>query len=191
MRANFIHIEPMARGILEAGIHGDFAEFGVWHGTTFIPLAELARQNDRTIHAVDSFQGMAKETDRDGNRFRKGALSVGGSEVFRRLAHPFPNIEIHEGFIPVVLAELNDVEFAFVHLDVDQYSPTADSLAFVWERMVDGGILICHDWFRNDDTLAAGAILDWMNRAEVSPLGECSMSHHIWFRKQGQSGGRV
>jgi len=182
MRANFIHIEPMARAVIEFSTPGDFAEFGVWHGTTFIPLAELARQDGRAIHAVDSFAGMAKETARDANRYREGALSVGGSATFRSLAKPFPNIEIHEGFVPSILDELADTTFAFVHLDLDQYAPTLDALRFLWPRMADGGVVICHDWFRGKDVLAAGAIVDWMNESGVSPAGECSMSQHIWFR---------
>jgi O-methyltransferase len=182
MRANFIHIEPMLREVLRCGVPGDLAEFGVWHGTTFMPMAELARVDGRVIHAVDSFCGMAQETSRDGDNYKRGALSVGGSKVFRHLAAPFGDtVKIHEGFVPDILAELEDVQFAFVHLDLDQYQPTLDALRFLWPRMSPGGVLICHDWKRGASTLAAGAIADWMTETGAVLAGERKESLHGWF----------
>jgi O-methyltransferase len=182
MRANFIHIEPFLRSVLDSGIQGDIAEFGVWHGTTFMPMAELARINNRTIHAVDSFAGMAQETARDDGRYLKGSLNVGGSAVFRELTKPFKNVQIHQGYIPEILSELDSIRFAFVHLDVDQYQPTLDSLRFLWPRMNKGGVLICHDWFADSKVLAAGAILDWMKDNNIDLTGELP-SNHCWFIK--------
>jgi hypothetical protein len=39
-----------------------------------------------------------------------------------------------------------DITFSFVHLDVDLYQPTHDSLAFFYPRMVTGGIIVCDDY---------------------------------------------
>jgi O-methyltransferase len=168
MRANFIHIEALLRSVLDTKIPGDIAELGVWHGTTFMPMAELARQDGRRIHAVDSFEGMAQETDRDGDRFRKGALSVGGSDVFRCLAKPYGE---------------TITQFAFVHLDIDQYASTLDALRFLWPRISPGGVLVCHDWWPEENTLAAGAISDWMAEENIMMAGESRYSQHGWFIK--------
>ncbi len=184
VRANYIHLDHLLRSVLAAPVLGDLAEFGVWHGTTFMPMCELASQHGRTIHAVDSFEGMDAETKRDAGQYRKGELSVGGSAVFRMLTKPYgKTVQIHEGFVPSVLSELDSCRFAFVHLDLDQYAPTRSALAFLWPRMNPGGVLICHDWFRDRDILAAGAMADWMQSTGLTLAGESPNTGHGWFVK--------
>lgn len=182
MRANFIHIEELLRGVID--LEGDIAEFGVWYGTTFMPMAELARLKGRTIHAVDSFIGFAERTDRDGDRFyAKGKLSANGTRTFKTLTRPFNNVVIHEGFVPDILKEMANISFSFVHLDLDQYAPTIESLKFLWGRMVSGGVIACHDWNCDSDMYAAGAIKDWMEYAGVGYPVEQEYSSHCWFTK--------
>jgi len=183
MRANFVHIERLVRDVLLRGVSGDMAEFGVWYGTTFLPIAELARDNGRMIHAVDSFIGMAKETERDGGHYLEGSHSVGGSKMFRELVRTHHNVSVHEGFIPAVLSQLDGARFCFVHIDLDQYKPTLETLRFVWPRMELGGIVACHDWFGNSNLLAAGAIADWMKESGVALAGEQTRTQHCWFIK--------
>jgi len=185
MRASFEHIYDLA--VAREDVPGDFAELGVWQGTTFLPLADLARTFGKTIHAVDSFQGCPAPTPRDfapdgGCQFGKGALSVGGSKLFRDLMRHHHNVRIHEGWIPEILHDIpDDVRFAFVHLDLDQFDPTEAALAWLWPRMSPGGILVCHDWFDDREHLAAGAIRQWMAHTGVQPAGTLP-SEHIWFR---------
>ena len=38
------------------------------------------------------------------------------------------------------------MKFSFVHIDVDLYEPTHDSLSFFYERLVPGGIIVCDDY---------------------------------------------
>ena len=38
------------------------------------------------------------------------------------------------------------MKFCFVHLDVDLYQPTLDSLTFFYEKMIQGGIILCDDY---------------------------------------------
>ena len=184
MRANYLHIEALARAVLSRRVIGDWAEFGVWRATTFMPLAELARRNGRRIHAVDSFRGLGPTTERDGGEYQAGCLDVGGSAVFRDLAAPFgATILIHEGWVPDVLGELAEVRFGFVHLDLDQYAPTLASLKFLWPRLAPGGCVVCHDWEPEGRTLAAGAIADWAAGAGVPYTGTAPDSGHCWFEK--------
>lgn len=183
MRANYLHLHDLVHAALAEGVQGILAEFGVWHGTTFLPLAEVARRHGRTIHAIDSFQGMDQETDRDGGKYRRGQLSVGGSATFRLLVKPYgPTVQVHEGWVPQILDTLpTDERFAFVHLDLDQYRPTRLALDWLWPRMAPGGVLVCHDWIPHRDHLAAGAIAEWMAATQVPAVAELE-SHHIVFR---------
>ena len=186
MRANFLHIQSLIDRALSdfpRPVAGDLAEFGVWYGTTFLPMAEVARQHGRRIHAVDSFRGMAPNGPRDDGEYPEGDLSVHGSGIFRELVAPYgPTVVVHEGFIPAVLDELEDVRFAFAHIDLDQYEPTLAALRFVWHRMEDDGIVAVHDWYPESDRLATAAIKDWMAEAGERVVGT-TLGRHAWFRK--------
>ena len=66
-------------------------------------------------------------------------------EVTLALA-PFPNTVLLPGWIPERFAEVRDKTFCFVHIDVDLYQPTKDSIAFFYPRMQPGGIILCDDY---------------------------------------------
>ena len=55
-------------------------------------------------------------------------------------------IHFYRGWIPERFAEVADRRFAFVHIDVDLYQPTLDSVAFFYQRLVPGGIIVCDDY---------------------------------------------
>ena len=37
-------------------------------------------------------------------------------------------------------------KFALIHIDLDLYEPTRNALEFGWEKLSDGGSLICDDY---------------------------------------------
>ena len=187
LRATYEHLAPLVAEV--AGIPGDFAEFGVWRGTTFVPLAEAAALEGRACHAVDSFQGFAEPTDRDFDdagecRYRLGGLSTGGSQAFRTLVAGLLNVVIHEGFIPAVLhACENRRGFAFIHIDLDQYEPTLHALRWAWLRTRPGGIVCCHDYLIGRTYLATAACNDWMVETGLAWTGYNPVSRHVWWRR--------
>ena len=184
IRASYVHMHDLCVTALDSTRHGDIAEFGVWRGHTFMPLAEQARRYGRVAHAVDSFVGMAPPTDRDGKEYPKGTLSVGGSAAFRDNVSQYGQyVEVWEGFVPQILDGMGGLRFAFAHVDLDQYQPTMDVLKWLWSRMVDGGVVICHDWQPGKAILASAAIEDWMRETGVALAGQSSYSCHGWFRK--------
>lgn len=192
MRADWSHIQELVERCAE--IPGDFAELGVWQGTTFLPLARRAATLGKRAHAVDSFQGCGRPTERDRDpngmlEYGFGALSVGGSRLFRQLVEPLPNVRIWEGYIPEVFTVM-DAEvraLAFVHLDLDHYAPTAASLRWCWERMTPGGILCAHDYFPGMDWLASGAVIDWLQEIGLDGRGPDVVgilpSAHFWIKR--------
>jgi hypothetical protein len=50
---------------------------------------------------------------------------------------------------------VKDKRFSFVHVDVDLYQPTLDSMEFFCPRLNNGGILLCDDYV---SSLCPGAI---------------------------------
>lgn len=53
---------------------------------------------------------------------------------------------IHKGWIPERFKDVEDMKFSFLHVDVDLYDPTIDSLKFFYDRMTTGGIIMCDDY---------------------------------------------
>ena len=43
-------------------------------------------------------------------------------------------------------SQLNNAKFSFVHLDVDLYESTKESINFFSPRMIRGGIIVVHDY---------------------------------------------
>lgn len=58
----------------------------------------------------------------------------------------FNNVNFYKGWIPDRFAEVADRQFSFLHIDVDLYEPTRDSIAFFYPRMTAGGVIVCDDY---------------------------------------------
>lgn len=122
---------------------GEIAEVGVFRGGSAKLLAETSR---KPIHLFDTFEGLPDLTREDRpDQFRKGDYSASLENVTSYLA-AYPNVKLYKGFFPATAGPVADRRFSFVHLDVDLYRPTLDSLAFFYPRMTRGGILIGHDY---------------------------------------------
>lgn len=132
---------------LAAALPGEMAEVGCYTGATAWFLAERLAQANKghTLHLFDSFTGLSKPGDRDGDYWKEGALSASEDIVRQNLA-PFPFVHLHAGWVPDRFAEVAEKRFSLVHIDVDLYQPTRDSAAFFYERLVPGGLMICDDY---------------------------------------------
>ena len=142
---------------------GPRIEFGVFRGDTL----RLMLDHPGPTIGVDSFAGMAPPGAKDikdgWNPYPQGRLAAPPPAL--------PGATLIKGYVPAVLQRVPAGPYAFAHLDMDHYGPTRAALAWLWDRMLPGGILICDDWFADRDWLAAGAINDW---ARLVPLtGTC------------------
>ena len=128
-------------------VPGDTAECGVFHGAMSYMICAFTEQAGlaRTHHAFDSFEGLSEPGALDGRHWRKHDLNVDLASVQRRLAR-FSRVRYHKGWIPDRFPDVETLSFSFVHLDVDLYEPTRDSIAFFYPRLSPGGILVCDDY---------------------------------------------
>jgi O-methyltransferase len=55
-------------------------------------------------------------------------------------------VDIYKGWIPDRFHEVADRRFCFVHIDVDLYQPSLDSIAFFYPRMEPGAIIVLDDY---------------------------------------------
>lgn len=119
------------------------AECGVYLGVTSWFICE--NSDGRQHFGFDSFSGLSKPGSHDGDYWTLGDLSVAASIATGRLAR-FPNATLLDGWIPDRFAEVSDQSFSFVHIDVDLYRPTLDSLEFFYPRLVPGGVIVLDDY---------------------------------------------
>ncbi len=130
-------------------IPGDTAECGVYEGAgsyLICKINSLNRSFCRTHYLFDSFEGLSKPHESDGVYWTEGDLYSPLEILKKNLSEFSENIEIYEGWIPQRFKDVEEKKFCFVHIDVDLYAPTLDSMIFFYQRMNEGGIIICDDY---------------------------------------------
>jgi O-methyltransferase len=132
---------------LVEGIEGDTAECGIYKGTTSWLICNSNKSSRITRHhfAFDSFCGLSEPRKEDGNHWKKGDLSCPLENAKINLSE-FENVHFMQGWIPERFAEVAHRKFAFVHIDVDLYEPTLNSIEFFYPRISPGGIILCDDY---------------------------------------------
>jgi hypothetical protein len=128
---------------LAQSVPGDTAECGVLAGSSSYLICRAFA--DRTHFMFDSFQGLSEPSARDGDYFHKHELDCSLDKLKENLKE-FPNTSYHKGWIPERFKDIESKRFAFVHIDVQLYQPTRDSIEFFYPRMNKGGIILCDDY---------------------------------------------
>lgn len=132
-----------------AGLGGYIAEFGIYSGGS---LEILAKYNPGVnILAVDSFEGVPKETEFDYHREGNfGGVDYHGIAGFFKVM--YPAVRIFKGWIPKVFEVFDEhTRFSFSHVDLDMYESIKHALDFIFPRTLDGGMILLDD-FRVRDT---------------------------------------
>lgn len=140
-------VDQLARHAV--ALPGDFVECGVYRGATAWLMARtLARHApvSRQLHLFDSFYGLSKPGTQDGRYWAAGDMKASLDDVCAALSEFADRTVFHPGWIPERFVEVDSGKFAFVHVDVDLYQPTRDSIAYFYERIVPGGMLLCDDY---------------------------------------------
>jgi len=130
-------------------LDGDFAECGVYKGGTAYMLADVLMSlslQSKSLHLFDTFSGMPSTADKDPSGHKQGEYGDITLEEVKAYLNPFPFIIFHPGFIPETFRGLEDNRYAFVHVDVDLYQSTKDSLSFFYDRMIKGGIILFDEY---------------------------------------------
>ncbi len=135
-----------------SNLEGDLAECGCRHGksTRFI-LAGAGIESDKTIHIFDSFEGLSAPTENDRlpsgyTTWKSGALASSEDALINNLQMYEHMARIYKGWIPERFGEVAPRKFSMVHIDVDLYEPTLQSLEFFYERMTPRGVMISDDY---------------------------------------------
>jgi len=158
-RDRFLNLASLFESTLP--LVGQVAECGCFQGlSSFILCSRLKRRDpafDGTGYRIfDSFQGLSAprpedlpapdsaEAARIQPSIVAGKFAAALAQVKRSLA-PFPGIEYFPGWIPEAFPA-DEARYRFVHVDVDLYQPTKDSLEYFWPRLVPGAVMLCDDY---------------------------------------------
>lgn len=142
-------VYSMAKAL--ANLPGDMAECGVYYGASSFVIGLAMEGTGREHHAFDSFEGLSKPDavdlaeDKQAYQWQESNLAISLETVSANLKR-FDFIRYYPGWIPTRFASVENRQFSFVHIDVDLYQPTRDSLAFFYERVLPGGIILCDDY---------------------------------------------
>ncbi len=164
-------------------VPGDTVECGVYKGaSSWLICRANARQGGRIHHIFDSFEGLSEPLPLDGTHWKKNALASGEETLRENLQEFADACRVYKGWIPERFDEVKDRRFAFVHVDVDLYEPTRDSLEFFYPRLNKGAILVCDDYGFTNNPGANKAVDDFMRdkpeKVILPSAGGC------WFSKQ-------
>jgi O-methyltransferase len=141
-------------------VSGARVECGAYRGATALLLAHVWRSIDPAfsgsgLYLVDSFTGTMTSTGADliPVRAPSGAPKLepffppGKSDVtasmVRAFFQEFPDAAVLTGWVPSVLAELDQERFAFVHVDLTLHEATYAALEYFYPRMSPGGFIFC------------------------------------------------
>jgi O-methyltransferase len=128
-------------------IEGNILEVGVWKGGT----AKLLRQfvtGNQNIYLADTFTGVVKASKED-SLYKGGEHSDTSESIVRNLFAK--DVESNTIFLKGIFPEdtgsvVKDVQFKFVHIDVDTHDSAKDTFHFVWQQVVQGGIVVFDDY---------------------------------------------
>jgi hypothetical protein len=124
---------------------GAIAELGVYKGGGAKLISEF--KADLPLHLFDTFQGMPA-VDRVVDLHNEGDFSDTSLGNVQHYLRDYPNCFFHKGFFPDTTRDLpENVEFCFVHLDVDIYESTLSGLKYFYPRLKTGGVIISHDYY--------------------------------------------
>ena len=162
---NFVNVENVA---------GDYVEFGVFEGTSFITAFEChmctkqIANPERKFWGFDSFQGL-RFTDADERHpsFQNGDFKADYEMVKRRLRKSFKKRapwELVKGYLEDTVSNVTapqmGIEAASVVLfDLDLGPPTKLALDFVKPALHQGSVLIFDEyfWYRGDNAKGEAA----------------------------------
>lgn len=147
-------------------IEGDTVECGCYKGASSWIILEQWKElffTGKKRHFIfDSFEGLSEPGGYDGSHWVKNSMAASEETVRCNLSDFVNCFQIYRGWIPDKFDQVKDFKFSFVHIDVDIYSPTKDSIEFFYPRLNAGGILICDDYGFTSCPGATKAIDDFL-----------------------------
>lgn len=152
-------------------LDGDILEVGTWRGGTGALLGARAKALGLgcEVFLCDTFTGVVKATAAD-KSYRGGEHADTTEPLVRGLCDGLglDNIRILRGIFPDDTAgQVADRRFRLCHIDVDAYQSGKDVLAWAWERMPVGGVVVFDDFGFPSTVGIARLVHEWEGRSDL------------------------
>ena len=155
-QCRFLDLMNLAKIILKKKNY-DFAEVGCWKGHSSYLISKLIYKSKKNInfHIFDSFEGLSNPTFKDKNfkilplkQIEKIKKQFSSNEEFvkNNVLKNYKFIKTYKGKVPSKFFLVKNLKFSFVHIDLDLYLPTLETLQFFFPRLQNGGIIVCDDY---------------------------------------------
>jgi O-methyltransferase len=155
--------------LIENNIAGDIVECGVWKGGSMMLIARRLLQlkkSDRKLFLFDTFEGMSEPDEKDvsavDNSTAKDLLAkenrLEGDNVWcyssldevksnlNKTNYPVEKLFYFKGKVEETLPEPSIGNIALLRLDTDWYESTKHELETLYDKLVEGGVLIIDDY---------------------------------------------
>lgn len=183
-------LQNMVYHILRQELSGDFAECGVWKGHSAYVISSILSMNKFSgdFHIFDSFEGgLSKKVEKDKNLRRKlneeqiqseSNIFKSTEDEVRSCLSSFKFVHLYKGWIPDRFNEVGSKKFQFVHINVDLYEPTKNSLDFFYPRLIENGVIVCNDYGSSKFPGAKKAVDEFLEENNYKmfyevPMGSC------------------
>ena len=176
-RERFFNLIQLLR--LTDNVSGVTAEVGCFKGLSSYlickTLQTISTDYDGASHSViDSFEGLSTPSPEDSGLSQDfaGRFSDTSIEHVKNTLREFPNVSFFKGWVPNVFSNLSEKRYKFVHIDVDLYKPTFDSLSYFFPRLSNNGVIVIDDftpWPQGGKYICcAKAVIDFCRIQNVS-----------------------
>lgn len=139
---------------------GDYLEFGVWKGRSFITawyMANMIGLKSMHFYAFDSFKGLPRLTEEDKlhEEYEEGKYACSlekFKEILTQNKVDQEKVTLVDGFYedsltPDLKKEIPLREAAIIMIDCDLYKSTKEALDFCVDYIQSGTVIIFEDWF--------------------------------------------
>ena len=143
----------LSEEINQRSMPGDIVECGVYNGGSAAIMASLCQKSplNRNVWLFDSFEGLPKPTDRDGNEaaayegWCHGDLSK-VKEILRKLRISESRVHIVKGWFQDTFLKVEIPEIAILHIDADWYESVKLCLEKFYDSVIPGGYIVLDDY---------------------------------------------
>jgi hypothetical protein len=186
----FYAIEQVTEYLIGAKIPGDYLEFGVFRGTTFIHAYKWMSTQfaEMRFFAFDSFEGLPPISSIDASNgyssnFHQGQFACSEEEFRQNLRDhdvDMSRVRIIKGWFGETLNQTLTEEYgidkiAAAWVDCDLYESTVPVLEFITPFLTTGSVIVFDDWrcFRNSPNFGEKrACREWLSRNTDTVLHE-------------------
>ena len=175
--SRIMFLKRFAEFVDKRDFQGSVAEAGVFRGEF---AKEINRYfSNRRCYLFDTFEGFderdfAYEQEDSMTEEAKHLKMTSENLVYEKMPYK-NNVIIRKGYFPDTTNGIEDI-FLFVNLDMDLYHPILEGLKFFYPRMVNGGIILVHDYFTEIFPNVEKAVADFEKEIGIvlkkAPIGD-------------------